>query len=131
LIPTRDADTRRIAARILLAQATATLGIAALTTAAWGERHGLSALAGGAIGVIANLYMTLVALRPGGAGQVLARLYVGQAVKVGLTVAMFVAVARGGWAAWPPLIATYVGTIVVFWAVPAFAGPRLPPRSRS
>jgi ATP synthase protein I len=131
LIPTRDADTRRIAARILLAQATATLGIAALTTAAWGERHGLSALAGGAIGVIANLYMTLVALRPGGgAGQVLVRLYVGQAVKVGLTVAMFVAVARGGWAAWPPLIAAYVATLVVFWAVPAFAAPRLPPRSR-
>ena len=97
----------------------------------WGSRHGASALAGGSIGCIANLYMTLTALRPGGgAGLVLGRVLLGQLVKVALTVAMFIAVARTGKAAWPPVIATYVATLVVFWVVPAMAGPRLPPRSR-
>ena len=73
----------------------------------------------------------LTALRPGGgAGLVLGRVLLGQFVKVALTVAMFIAVARTGKAAWPPVIATYVATLVVFWVVPAMAGPRLPPRSR-
>ncbi len=121
---------RHLAARILLAQVAVTLGLAALCAAFWGVRHGASALAGGAIGTIANLYMTLAALRPGGgAGSVLARLYVGQLVKVGLTVAMFVTVARSGRVAWAPLIAAYSASLLVFWAVPAVASTKLPPRS--
>jgi F0F1-type ATP synthase assembly protein I len=120
-----------LAARILFAQAAVTIAAAALCYGVWGARHGASALAGGSIGVIANLYMTLAALRQGGgAGVVLGRILIGQFVKIALTVAMFVAVARTGKAAWPPLIATYVATLVVFWAVPAMAAPRLPPRSR-
>ncbi len=131
MIQSREPDIRRLAARILLVQGAVTLAAAALCFAAWGLRYGASALAGGSIGVIANLYMTLATLRRGGsAGLVLSRLLIGQFVKVGLTVAMFIVVARAGWAAWPPLIATYVATLVVFWAVPAMAAPRPPPRSR-
>ncbi|MGE0582600.1 MAG: ATP synthase subunit I [Steroidobacteraceae bacterium] len=131
MIQTRVPDIRRIAARILLAQVAVTIVFAAACYGLWGTRHGASALAGGSIGFIANLYMTLSALRPGGgAGLVLGRVLLGQFVKVALTVAMFIAVARTGKAVWPPIIATYVATLVVFWAVPAMAGPRLPPRSR-
>ena len=47
----------------------------------WGARHGASALAGGSIGCIANLYMTLTALRPGGG----AGLVLGARVPIALT----------------------------------------------
>lgn len=131
MIQTRESDTRRLAARILLVQTAATLAIAASSYIVWGGRHGASALAGGAIGVIANLYMTFAALRSGGAaGQVLGRLVLGQAIKIFITVAGFVIVARSGAVTWPPLIAAYIVTLVVFWVVPAFAAPRLPPRSK-
>jgi ATP synthase protein I len=131
VVQRREPDIRRLAARILVAQAVVTVALAALCYSLWGARHGASALAGGSIGLIANLYMTLAALRTGGgAGMVLGRVLLGQFVKVALTVGMFVAVARTGKAVWPPVIATYVATLVVFWAVPAMAGPRLPPRSR-
>lgn len=131
MIQSRVPDIRRLAVRILFAQVAVTIVLAALCYGVWGVRHGASALAGGSIGFIANLYMSLTALRPGGgAGMVLGRVLLGQFVKVALTVAMFVAVARTGKAVWPPIIATYVATLVVFWAVPAMAGPRLPPRSK-
>ncbi|MCC6173203.1 MAG: hypothetical protein IT481_14370, partial [Gammaproteobacteria bacterium] len=51
-------------------------------------------------------------------------------VKVALTVLLFVAVARRGDAVWPAVIVGYVATLVVFWALPAIAAPKLPPRSR-
>lgn len=131
VIQTREPDTKRLAARILLVQAVATFAIAASSYIVWGARHGGSALAGGAIGVIANLYMTFAALRPGGsAGRVLGRLVLGQAIKVFITVAGFVIVARSGAVSWPPLLAAYIVTLVVFWVVPALAAPRLPPRSK-
>lgn len=122
MILTRDPDIRRLAARILLAQATATIALAAVCYGVWGEKHGLSALAGGAIGLVANLYMSLTALRPvRSAGGALGRLFFGQLVKVGFTVAMFVIAARSGKVAWPPFLIAYVATLVVFWAVPMAA----------
>jgi F0F1-type ATP synthase assembly protein I len=70
--------------------------------------------------VIANAFMTVTALRatrsPGGA---LGRLLFGQLLKVALTVAFFVIVARDGRAHWPSLLVAYVATMVVFWVVPA------------
>ncbi|MFO1427119.1 MAG: ATP synthase subunit I [Steroidobacteraceae bacterium] len=130
MIPSRDPETSRLALRILLWQTAVTLALAALAAPLWGLRVGASALAGGAIGVVANLYMTFAALRPvGSAALALGRMYVGQLVKVLLTVAMFYALARGGWVSWPIAIGAYIATLVVFWVVPAASGPRLPPRS--
>jgi F0F1-type ATP synthase assembly protein I len=115
----RDAETRRIAARILMGQAAVTVFIAVLCLALWGKTQGLSALAGGLIGLIANAYMTLSALRPSAsAAGALGRLMVGQLVKVALTVSLMVIVARGGWASWPALIFAYAATLVVYWFVP-------------
>ena len=123
MILTRDPDSRRLAARILLAQATAAIVLATLCGAAWGTRHGASALAGGAIGLVANLSMTLMALRPvRSAGGALGRVLVGWTAKVGLTVALFVIAARTGKVAWPPLLVAYGATLMAFALVPLVSG---------
>lgn len=128
----RDPDTHRLARRILTWQALTSFALALLGAAFFGTRAALWVLVGGAIGTIANLYMTLAALRSvgGNAGLALRRLFTGQFVKVGLTVLLFVVVARRGDAIWPAVIVGYVATLVVFWALPAMAAPKLPPRSR-
>lgn len=117
---TSDPDTRRTAGRILLWQTGAVTAIAVICYALFGLGSGASALIGGAIGVIANAFMTVTALRstrsPGGA---LGRLLFGQLLKVALTVAFFVIVARDGRAHWPSLLVAYLATMVVFWMVPA------------
>lgn len=130
--PARDPDTNRLARRILIGQALVTAVLALLGALLFGGRTGLWVVAGGAIGTVANLYMTFAALRSvgGNAGLALRRLFTGQFVKVALTVLLFVAVARRGDAVWPAVIVGYVATLVVFWALPAIAAPKLPPRSR-
>lgn len=119
MIIARDGGIRRIATRILVAQAGMTILIAAVCALVWGRTHATSALAGGLIGLIANAFMTLSALRPAAsAAGALGRLLFGQMVKVMVTIALFVVVARGGWANWPALLIAYVATLVVFWFVP-------------
>jgi F0F1-type ATP synthase assembly protein I len=115
----RDAETRRIAARILITQAVMTILVAVLCLVIWGRTHALSALAGGLIGLVANAYMTLTTLRSSAnAAGALGRLLVGQFVKVALTVGLMLVVAQGRWANWPALIFAYMATLVVFWFVP-------------
>ena len=115
-----DPETRRTASRILLWQIGAVTAIAVICYALFGERSGGSALVGGAIGVVANAFMTVTALRPTRSpGGALGRLLFGQLLKVALTVACFVIVARDGRAHWPSLLVAYVATMVVFWIVPA------------
>jgi ATP synthase protein I len=118
-------DIRPVAARILLLQAGVGALVALVCSVVWGHRAGLSALAGAAIGVIANLYMTLKALKsartPAGA---LGQLYLGQLVKIVLTVALFIVVARLPHVSWPALLAAYAATLVVFWWVPFAASRR-------
>ena len=127
-----DPQMRRLAGRILLWQALVTVALAALVAAFAGKASGVSALTGGLIGLIANLYMTLAALRPARtAGFALGRLLAGQFVKVLLTVGMFLAVAQRKDVVWPAVFAGYVATLVVFWVVPVLAAPRLPPRSKA
>ncbi len=125
MILTRDPETRRVAARILLLQAAATLALCAIAWLAWDARHGVSALAGGAIGFIANGVMTFIALRETRtAGGALARLVIGQFAKVAVTVALLLIVARSGKVAWPPFLAAYFVTLLAFWAAPFIAARR-------
>lgn len=127
-----DPQMRRLAGRILLWQGVVTLALGALVAAVAGKAGGVSALTGGLIGLIANLYMTLAALRPArSAGFALGGLLAGQFVKVLLTVGMFLVVAQRKDVVWPAVFAGYVATLVVFWVVPVLAAPRLPPRSRA
>ncbi|MFM2109519.1 MAG: hypothetical protein EBV65_07645 [Gammaproteobacteria bacterium] len=129
---TSDPQMRRLAGRILLWQALVSGALAALVAVMAGKASGVSALTGGLIGLIANLYMTLAALRPARtAGFALGRLLAGQFVKVLLTVGMFLAVAQRKDVVWPAVFAGYVATLVVFWVVPVLAAPRLPPRSKA
>lgn len=119
-----DADIRPVAARILLTQIGVGVVIA-LACLGWGSRAGVSALAGAAIGVIANLYMTLTALRPARTPHgALGRLYLGQLIKVVLTVGLLIAVAHVTRVIWPALLAAYAATLVVFWWVPFVSGRR-------
>lgn len=125
----RDADMRRLAARILLVQAATTMMIAAVCVLVWGRMPALSALAGGAIGLIANAVMMLVVLRStSGAAGALGRLMIGQMLKVMVTVALLVIVARGRWANWPALLFAYAATLFVYWFVPVLAHRTRRPR---
>jgi ATP synthase protein I len=122
VIQSPDPGSRKLAARILLWQAAVTAVLATLCTLGWGARTGLSALAGGGIGVLANLFMTLSALRPSAtAAGALGRLLVGQFMKVAVTAALFVLAARTGKVVWPAMLVAFVATLVVFWFVPVLA----------
>lgn len=115
----RDPATRRLAVRILGAQAATTIVIAALCLVIAGRIQALSALAGGGIGLVANAYMSFSALRPiSGAAGALGRLIFAQLVKVALTVGGMLIVAQGRWASWPVLVLAYAATLFVFWLVP-------------
>jgi F0F1-type ATP synthase assembly protein I len=126
-----DTDTRRLAGRILLAQTVVTLGLAALVAVAVDGASGRSAFIGGSIGLIANLFMTLAALRyTHSPGLALGRILIGQLGKVLLTVGMFLALAQRKDVVWPAALAGYAATLLVFWAAPVLSSPRLPPRSK-
>ncbi len=112
-------DIGRLAGRILQWQAGVAAAAAVVAGLGWGAHAGLSALAGGAIGVIANLYMTFRALRPADSPQgALGRLMMGQLVKVAITVGLFWVASRQAWMSWPALLIGYLGTLVAFWWVP-------------
>lgn len=130
-----DADrevgrVRRLAVRILAAQVAAAVVIALVAWLARDANAGTSALAGGGIGVVANLLMTLQALRPAsGPGQALTRMMLGQFAKIAITIAGFITLARTPNVAWLAAIVAYMATLVVFWLVPVLSAPRLPSRS--
>jgi ATP synthase protein I len=86
-------DAQR-AKRILLAQAAATLGIA-LAALVFGPRHALFALIGGAIALVANAlfaYWVFGRYQAREPGRLLARLYLGETIKLLVIAALFVAV---------------------------------------
>jgi ATP synthase protein I len=114
-----DTDIRPLAYRVLLAQVAAGALVALIALAVFGQAAGLSALIGAGTGVIANLYMTFMALRPAGSPRgALGRLYFGQLVKVAITVGLFLAAVRLSHVVWPALLVAYAATLVVFWWVP-------------
>lgn len=120
-----DTETRRVAGRILVAQLAVTVVVAVLAYVVAGALAGGSAALGGGIGITANLYMTLTSLRPSSnARQAVRRLYVGQAIKVVLTLAMFIAAAKSFAVSWPAMLVAYVATLLAFWWVPFRASMR-------
>ncbi len=115
----RDSDTRAIGVRILLVQTGAGATVALVCLLVWGRYACLSALAGAGTGIIANMYMTFRALQPARTPRrALGQLYLGQLVKVGLTVALLMLAARMPRVSWPALLIAYLATLVVFWWVP-------------
>ena len=119
-----DSDIRPLASRILLVQTGAGATVALVCLLVWGRYAGRSALAGTLTGVVANMYMTFKALQPARTPRrALGQLYLGQLVKVALTVALFVLAARMPHVSWPALLIGYLATLVVFWWVPFASAP--------
>ena len=119
---------KSIAYRIVLAQLGIALIFAAVCLAAWGKSTTVAALAGGAIGVVTNLYVAFRvfgngAVRP--APQVLRRFYSAEAVKFALTLGLFalgIGVLKLNAL---PLLGGYGLTLVVYWLALLPTRPKL------
>jgi F0F1-type ATP synthase assembly protein I len=113
-------DLRLPFSKALLWQAAVGISLALVCGAPWGLYAGVSALVGAGIGLVANFYMTRKALvAEQTASAALRRLIVGQAVKVAVTIGLFMAASRLPHVVWPALLGTYLATQTVFWLMPA------------
>ena len=125
---------RRFALRIVAGQAAVTVIAAVLFWALAGANGARSALLGGGIGTVASLAMTVVSFgsRAGSDAQHAMRAFlVGEAVKLGLVVVLFVVVLKVLKVSPAALFAAYVATFFVYWlalasALPKFAALAVP-----
>jgi ATP synthase protein I len=111
------ADAARRSFSVLLWQVACVAGLAAVVMICWGVRAGLSALAGGGIGLIWTVYMALTLFRHSlnhgmrmSAGTFLA----GWLIKVALTVALLIVAFRSDAIAPPALLAGLAGALVAY-----------------
>lgn len=104
---------------MLVAGQVAIAGVVALVCAATiGAPAALAAATGGGIGAAASLVQVASGFRRGTAGnaQAIARgFYRGEAMKIGVTVLLFILALRGRTLAPGPLFAGYVATFVAYW----------------
>lgn len=104
--------------RIIGLQVAVSVAIALLCLVFYGANAGLSALLGGAIGFLGSLAYArkIVAAETSDPNVVLRAHFVGEVLKLGLTVILFVAVFifYKGVAALP-LLLTFIATLVVYW----------------
>ena len=104
---------------MLVAGQVAIAGIVALICALWlGAPSGTAAAVGGGIGAMASLAQVASGFRRSTAGDApaIARgFYRGEAIKIALTVLLFVLALRGRHLAAGPLFAGYVATFVAYW----------------
>jgi ATP synthase protein I len=123
---------RRFALRVVAGQAAITLIAGCLCWALAGANGARSALLGGGIGTVASLAMTLVSFgaRAGAAAQQAMRAFlVGEAVKLGLVVVLFVVVLKLLKVSPAALFAGYVATFFVYWLALASALPSVGARA--
>ena len=114
-VATRRDELRPLAHRLLWMQAGAAVLAGIVGLAFWGRNVAISALVGGLIGVIANLYLTFRGLQPASTPQgALGRLYVGQFVKMVVSVALlYLAVTRLPRVSMPALLCGFFATLVI------------------
>jgi ATP synthase protein I len=101
---------------------------AAICFAVWGRVAGLSALAGGGISAAASGVLALFAFgSPAGADaeRVARGFYVGEALKLAVTVTLFVVVFLTLKISFAPLFGAYIATLFVYWIALANALPPL------
>jgi ATP synthase protein I len=121
-------QARRLAASVVLGQVVVTVVAAAICFAVWGRTPGLSAIVGGGISCIASAGLAFIAFssRAGADPQAIARkFYIGEAAKLGLTVALFVLVFVTMKVSFAALFGTYIATLFVYWIALANALPPL------
>jgi len=125
---------RRFALRVVAGQALVTIIAGVLSGALAGRKGALSALLGGGIGTVANLAMALLSFgsrTESNAQKAMGAFLVGEAVKLGLVVVLFVVILKVLKVMPAALFAAYVATFVVYWfalasALPAFGGLTMP-----
>ncbi|MBK7251717.1 MAG: ATP synthase subunit I [Gammaproteobacteria bacterium] len=120
-------EARRLAISVVAGQATVTVIAAIVCRLVAGPHAALSALLGGGIGTLASLVMVVLGFgrRASSDAHLIVRgFYLGEAVKLGLTVALFVLVLRTMKVSVGPLFGAYVATFFVYWLA---LGNVLPP----
>ena len=113
---------------VVLGQVVVTVVAAVICLTVWGRTAGLSALAGGGISAISSAVLALIGFAsPAGAGpdRVARAFYVGEGVKLAVTVASFVAVFLTMKVSFVALFGTYIATLFVYWIALANALPPL------
>jgi ATP synthase protein I len=121
-------QARRLAGSVVLGQVVVTVLAALLCFAVWGRIAGLSALAGGGISAVASAVLALFAFgSPAGAGaeRVARAFYVGEGLKLAVTVAGFVTVFLTLKVSFAALFGAYIATLFVYWIALANALPPL------
>ena len=121
-------QARRMALSVVLGQVAITVVAAILCFAMWGRVAGISAAAGGAISFLASAALAFIgfASRAGASPERVARaFYVGEGVKLAVTVALFVVVLVTLKVSFAALFATYIATLFVYWIALANALPSL------
>ena len=121
-------QARRLAGSVVLGQVVVTLVAAAICFAVWGRVAGLSALAGGGISAVASAVLAFFAFRsPAGAPaeRVARAFYVGEGLKLAVTVALFAAVFVTFEVSFAALFGAYIATLFVYWIALANALPPL------
>lgn len=118
---------RRLAFGIVLGQVAMTLAVAGLCWALGGALAGRSAALGGGISAVASFAMWVFAF---GSGQgedpqrVARSFYVGEAVKLAVTVVLFIVVLRLVPVSAAPMFGAYIATLFVYWIALATARGR-------
>lgn len=121
-------QARRLAGSVVLGQVVVTAVAAILCFAVWGRTPGLSALVGGGISAVASAVLAIFGFSApaGAAAETVARkFYVGEATKLAVTVALFVAVFVLMDVSYAALFGTYIATLFVYWIALANALPSL------
>jgi ATP synthase protein I len=121
-------QARRLAMSVVLGQVAITVVAAIICFAVWGRIPGLSALVGGGISALASALLVFFGFAaPAGADpeRVARGFYVGEAVKLAVTVASFVVVFVTMKVSFPALFGTYIATLFVYWIALANALPPL------
>jgi ATP synthase protein I len=113
---------------VVLGQVSVTVVAVIICFAVWGRTSGLSALAGGGISVVASAVLALFGFgSPAGSEpqRVVRAFYVGEGLKLAVTVALFVVVFVTTKPSFVALFATYIATLFVYWIALANALPPL------
>ncbi|HKU91425.1 MAG TPA: ATP synthase subunit I [Steroidobacteraceae bacterium] len=113
---------------VVLGQVVVTVVAAIICFAVWGRTPGLSSLVGGGISAVASAALALIGFgsRAGApADQIAKSFYVGEGVKLAVTVAAFVAVFTLMKVSFAALFGTYIATLFVYWIALANALPPL------
>ena len=121
-------QARRLAMSVVLGQVVITVVAAIICFAVWGRIAGISALVGGGISAVSSAALALLAFgSPAGSNpeRVARGFYVGEGVKLALTVVMFIAVFLTMKVSFVALFGTYIATLFVYWIALANALPPL------